>query len=359
MRLLFATANPNQPGLLADTLLAHGCDWQLLAFARCEDAQWEMDNTAVDAVIADVGMPGCEALLRHVQQHAPGTARLVMTPTEEEPAALRLLSLVHGMVARDLDTDALIERLQSYTRLISGLARPSLREAVGKITRLPSSPKLYLELNRAMQDDSVDLGDVTALISRDPVVAARVLQIANSALYGRGRPVPQLAAAVMRLGLRPLRNIVLAAELYAQPARDGTKADVVQQRALLAAWLAPRLLEGHPDAETAATAALLAAISQLLPALPADPNSTPLDPPIEDEAAAYLLGLWGLPDILQQAVAWQQRPRSGGNTFGVVGAVHVATALAGGRTLDLGWLESTGMSPHLAHWRELLDRVAA
>jgi HD-like signal output (HDOD) protein len=358
MRLLFATANPNQPGQLADALLAHGCDWQLLAFARSDDAEWELEHTPVDAVVADLGMPGCEALLRRVQQLSPGTARLLLAPEDDDPGALRLMALVHGVLPRHLDIDALMERLQAYTQLVQGLSRPALRDAVGRVTRLPSPPRLYLALGQAMTDDSLDLADITALVQQSPVVAARVLQLANSAFYSRGRQIASLSGAVSRLGLRALRDVVLAAELYASPARDGSPAERVQQQALLAAWLAPRLLDDQPDADVAATAALLAGLGRLLPDLPPD-GAEGHDLPVEDEAAAYLVGLWGLPPILQQAIAWQRRPRLSGSAFGVVGAVHVAMGLACGRSLDEGWLASCGVAPHLAHWRTLAETMAA
>jgi hypothetical protein len=78
---------------------------------------------------------------------------------------------------------------------------------------------------------------------------------------------------------------------------------------------------------------------------------------LQDEAAAYLMGLWQLPSLLQQAVAWQRTPRLSGGGFGVVGAVHVATSLAFDRPVDWVWLERCGMAAHLPGWRELAERM--
>ena len=358
MRLLFVTANPNHPDQLADALLSNGCEWQLLAFARCEDAEWEIEETPVDAVVAELGMPGCEALLRRIQQTSAGTARLLVAPEGQNAEMLRLLSLVHGVLDRDLDIPALMARLEAYTRLVKGLARPAMREAVGRITRLPASPKLYVELERAMKDDNVDLGDITDLVQQNPLIAARVLQLANSALYSRGRTIASLSAAVSRLGLKSLRDVVLAAEVFASPARDGCTIEQVQRQALLSAWLAPQLLDDPTDAEVAGTGALLSGIGRLLPDMPVDERED-AELPLEDEAAAYLIGLWGLPDILQQAVAWHSRPRLSGNAFGIVGAVHVAVMLACEKPIDEEWLDACGVLPQLAHWRNLAETMMA
>ena len=74
------------------------------------------------------------------------------------------------------------------------------------------------------------------------------------------------------------------------------------------------------------------------------------------EAGAYLLGLWGLPMPIVEAVAYQRRPgqmRSGG--FWVTGAVHVASALVAGNEPDEAYLRSVGMLDKLPQWRELVE----
>jgi HD-like signal output (HDOD) protein len=211
---------------------------------------------------------------------------------------------------------------------------------------------------RALDDANVEIDAIAAQVMSDPVLSARVLQIANSAMYGAGRQIASVPFAVTRLGLKTTRNLVLAAELYALGGVDAVRAEQVRQRSLLAAWLAPRLMAPHIDPDVATTAALLAGIGELLPELDAGPvASLPGAPPIQDEAAAYLMGLWQLPTILQQAVAWQRTPRLSGGRFGVVGAVHVATALAFGRPVDDAWLERCDMAAHLPGWRELAERM--
>src|SRR5690606_40653897 len=106
--------------------------------------------------------------------------------------------------------------------------------------------------------------------------------------------------------------------------------------ALVASRLARRML---PDssAELGATAALLADIGLLLPGVrderqPADGEGHPG----HTEAGAYLLGLWGLPMPIIEAVAFHRSPaRSSTRRFWVTGATHVAMALASGEEPDL------------------------
>jgi len=84
------------------------------------------------------------------------------------------------------------------------------------------------------------------------------------------------------------------------------------------------------------------------------------------EVGAYLLGLWGLPDPLVEAVAWHHRPCDcPASTFTPLTAVHVADALVyelrvedGEETasqLDAAYLARLGLADRLPAWRELRD----
>ena len=134
----------------------------------------------------------------------------------------------------------------------------------------------------------------------------------------------------------------------------------MQQRALVASQLARRML---PDssAELGATAALLADIGLLLPGIRderAAPDTQPADAPGHTEAGAYLLGLWGLPMPIIEAVAFQRDPaRAGTRSFWVTGAVHVATALAAGEPVREDYLQRTGMLDKLDGWRGHAERL--
>jgi HD-like signal output (HDOD) protein len=363
MRVFFATPDPNHPGAVADALLARGHEWQILSYARPEESRQVLEQHAADAIVVDAALEDAEALLRHQLYTAPQTARLVIGITEPIGIEPRLQALAHGLLAASSPVETIADALVAYSLLAQRLDRPELRAQVGALTRLPGAPRLYMAICKALEDPNVETHAIGEQVMADPVLGARVLQIANSAMYGAGRQIASIPLAVARLGLKTTRNLVLAAELYAFSGADAARADHIRQRSLLAAWLAPRLMVPHIDPEVAATAALLAGISEMLPELDkGEVTGLPTLPPMQDEAAAYLMGLWQLPSILQQAVAWQRTPRLSGGGFGVVGAVHVATALAFDRRVDEAWLERCGMAAQLAGWRELakrMDRSAA
>jgi HD-like signal output (HDOD) protein len=89
----------------------------------------------------------------------------------------------------------------------------------------------------------------------------------------------------------------------------------------------------------------------------ADPDIVAASPG-HAEAGAYLLGLWGLPTPIVEAVAHQSRPRRMRSTgFWVTGAVHVAAALVKGTPVDEGYLHSVGMLDKLPQWRLMAEQI--
>ena len=71
----------------------------------------------------------------------------------------------------------------------------------------PLLPEVAISLTRLASRPTVDFGDVEKLVSKDPVVAAKIVAVANSAFYSRGQPVRSLGLAIARLGLSAVRDV--------------------------------------------------------------------------------------------------------------------------------------------------------
>jgi len=193
------------------------------------------------------------------------------------------------------------------------------------------------------------------VLSLDPAVAAKVLRLGNSAYFSGGRAITDMRAAVTRLGSRAIQRLVLASETFGSVrTSESVDRDAVQDRALRTSRLAGRLLGGS-SAELAATAGLLAEVGRLLPGIGEGDEA---GAPGYAEAGAYLLGLWGLPMPIVEAVAYHRAPgrlRTAG--FWVAGAVHVASALVSGEAVDEDYLRAVGMIDRLPQWRGLAQQL--
>ena len=221
--------------------------------------------------------------------------------------------------------------------------------------KLPSPPHLYLSLMQALEeDDESSIGDIAKLVAADPAIAAKVLQLSNSAFFNNGRAISDRRGAVTRLGISTLRDLVLASEVFSAQSLSNAERNALQTRALTASRLAAKMLP-ESSAQLGATAALLADIGLLLPGVrnEHEPAEADDDRPGHAEAGAYLLGLWGLPMPIIESVAFHLQPqRSQIRSFWVTGAVHVATALASGTAVDEQYLTRVGVQAKLAGWRD-------
>jgi HD-like signal output (HDOD) protein len=235
---------------------------------------------------------------------------------------------------------------------------------------------------------------VSAVIERDVGISARVLQIVSSAFFGAPKRVTTVAAAVGFLGIETLRTLVLALEIV-RMFRDGGNVrgfsvDALQRHSFSTAKLARGFADPYA-ADDAFVAGMLHGIGQLVLAerMPARygeivERARTEHRPLMDverevigathaEVAGYLLGLWGLPQRIVEAVTQFHEPwRFDPGRLGIAGAVHVASILAehpdaplapNGTALPPGhlnaeYLNAVGALGALGGWRALARRAA-
>ncbi|MFO0626598.1 MAG: HDOD domain-containing protein [Polyangiales bacterium] len=74
---------------------------------------------------------------------------------------------------------------------------------------LPVLPRNAAEILRVARAADLDFNAVVRLAEADPTLAAKVLSVANSALYARGGAVASVRQATVRLGAFALRDLLL------------------------------------------------------------------------------------------------------------------------------------------------------
>jgi len=220
-------------------------------------------------------------------------------------------------------------------------------------------------------------------------MSAKLLQIVNSAFFGLSRRLKSVADAINYLGLHLIKNLVLSIEVFGsfqeQKLPGVVSIEAINAHSLLAGRIANHIIDDPDMAKDAFAAALLHDVGKLILAahLPdvitqsiqhAETHGVPLHVAEQElgavghaEVGAYLLGRWGLPYPMIEAVAFHHSPaRVNHTSFDLLSAVHVADALAdevapqpqrGERPhLDLEYLERLGVADRLPAWRELAER---
>ena len=75
---------------------------------------------------------------------------------------------------------------------------------------LPSLPEIAVRIGKAFQDDVTDAAMIAEMIQTDPVITAKLIKAANSAMYGRRTPVETCVGAVIRLGAGITHKLVMS-----------------------------------------------------------------------------------------------------------------------------------------------------
>jgi HD-like signal output (HDOD) protein len=79
-----------------------------------------------------------------------------------------------------------------------------------KKLRVPSLPDVALQIRAAIERSSAGAAEIAQMVQSDPVLTGRLVQAANSAMYGGLRQVGTLLEAINRLGLNATRNLAVA-----------------------------------------------------------------------------------------------------------------------------------------------------
>lgn len=363
MLIVISGGDVTQAKELESLLRDFGLDWRIEC-VPVADAD-RIQSLSPDVFVAEVH-PHSSALLTRLRTDSPDTVRLLLLQPDQCADAMHALDCAHRVLNKPLDAGELVDAVESVTDLRSLLDNEELKLTIGRVDSLPPAPRMYIELVRLMRDPDVGMAEIAYVLSQDPALAAKVLRLCNSAMFSAGREITDMRSAVTRLGLGTLRQLVLASETFGQAgAATGIDRESMQTRALATSRLAGKLLAG-PSADLAVTAGLLAEVGLLLPgtgdtqASEYDGESPGIAPrsPGYAEAGAYLLGLWGLPTPIVEAVAHQFRPRRMRSTgFWVTGAVHVASALVNGTPVDESYLHSVGMLDKLPQWRAMAEQM--
>ena len=207
--------------------------------------------------------------------------------------------------------------------------------------RPPLLPAVALELVQLSAQPNVQFGQVVKVLERDPVLAAKVLSIAQSALYASRSPILSLHQAAVRLGLKTLRELVLEAALHLRVFRAPGYAgpmDLLARHSTATAHVVKAVCARTlVDAEYAFLCGLLhdVGLAASLLVLAEDgrfrgaafQDLAPTLNELHEEASGLLARLWKLPEPIARAVATHHEVTVEGVPQPVNAAIIVAEQL--------------------------------
>jgi HD-like signal output (HDOD) protein/CheY-like chemotaxis protein len=330
-RIIFVDDEPNVLNGLR-RMLRHRRDvWDMTFFDDARRALASCVGDPATVVVTDMRMPGMDglALIDGLQAQCPETIRFVLSGYSAEEAGLRAAGIAHRFLSKPTDGTTLVAAIDQALSLRQRLGGDDIVQLVGRMAVIPALPDTYQELTGQLRGDMLDTDAIAATVSKDPGIAARLVQVANSSYFGAPRRIASVRGAVEFLGIETLKSLVLTHGIVSQMAHHEIDGVPVAQRLVdrmvmtsrVAARIAGDLKPDRVDEEFVATLGLFADVG-LLVLIQNFPEAfgqwgefeaLGRDALLQFErdtfgvphalVGAYLLGTWGLPDPLASAVA--------------------------------------------------------
>ncbi len=322
-RILFVDDEPSILAALKNLLYKDRKRWDMLFAPSGETALEMLGEQPVDVVVSDMRMPGMDGatFLNRVKDAWPATARIMLSGHADREAIVRALPAVHQLLAKPCDAATLRATIERGLELESRMPDPRVRAVIGKMDRIPSSAAMVHALATLISSSSVNLEEVATLVTQDPGMSAKVLQLVNSAYFGSGQQTSSIAEAVSQLGTEQLRYICMTASVFTV-ARVDDFPGFSLQRARYDASRTAKLA----TSEEAYAGALLQDVGRIVLAVgfPAEYEQvlaiaagTGIDEMLLEreafgathrEIGACLLSLWGLPAAIVDIVRGRWQP---------------------------------------------------
>lgn len=392
-------------------------EWQMEFANSGERALELLSQIRFDVIVTDMKMPRMDGaqLLEAVMERHPQSVRIVLSGHSDEEMVMRAVGVAHQYLSKPCDCETLKSSITRALHLRRLLADPTLNVIVSRIDSVPSVPSLYQQIIDELRSPNGSIKRIGEIIGQDIGMTAKILKLVNSAFFSVRREITSPSQAVALLGLETIKGLVLSHHVFNtfrfEPAMRRALEGVAEHSLAVAALARDIAIAETGDkkmAENSFVAGLLHDLGKLVLGMglaeryarvlrEAERKGTPLWMAEKSEfgtthaaVGAYLLGLWGLPDPILEAVAFHHVPSEAVCVgFTPLTAVHVANELcrAGERAdagpegealgesrdetaqekpredLDLKYLEGVGLQGRTERWAgmcgEIRERTAA
>ncbi|MBM2814340.1 MAG: Response regulator [Ignavibacteria bacterium] len=345
-------------------------DWMQYYALSGNEALEIMQGNNIDVIVADLRMPQMDGveLLTTVKEKYPHVLRLVLSAHEDEMKAIRSIGVAHRFMLKPCDIQELKEKIQRSFQLRNYIQNDKVIAVINSIGELPTIPKIYHRIEEELRNPNSSSETIANIIAGDIGLVTKIMKIVNSSFFGFQGRITNLSQAIILLGLNILKALIIHYYIYSTskttPAQNRFIEELSEHSLLVANYAKKIAILEESDKLTiddSFMSGILHDIGKLvllnLPDYEADVGSCMVSGNLtfqeaefevygftHNEAGAYLLGLWGLPEILIEVALYHHEPsKLKSNHFTAVTAVHAANIFAKQPTDTLKKVTSSSM----------------
>ncbi|TGN19667.1 HDOD domain-containing protein [Leptospira idonii] len=251
------------------------------------------------------------------------------------------------------------------------MQKEKVDEILKDVNKLPAISSVVSKVLEKLQKPDVNIAELASEISKDPAITASVIKLSNSAYYRAAKPIRTVQEALMTLGTKTVKEIVLLTAAKGILSQDLSsyqlEAAQLWSASLLVADMSSKIVNHKKlniDKDLAFTSGLLCSVGKIVLAQFFQPilfqlknelkeNKEPF-PNLEKKYFGYthmevsenLLKRWNFPPELVDVVANYLNPENSKVNPLLTSVVHIASILivVSGIGIDIGG-ESVPISP--------------
>jgi putative nucleotidyltransferase with HDIG domain len=353
-------------------------EWEMEFAASGQEALEVLTGKSFHVVATDMRMPGMDGcqLLERVKNLHPQVVRIIFSEYSDKDLILNSSGLTHQFLAKPCDAQALKKTLARAGAVRELIEDESLINVISKIESLPSLPSLYQEVVEEVNSPNGSLARVGEIISTDVGMSAKLLQLVNSAFFGLPAPVSSTVRAVNLLGLETIKTLILTIKIFSQFDCAGLPSYFISSLLdhSISTGILARSIATQEDLEQnridqAFMAGLLHDIGKLILLDKLPSKCLEISDAVNSgdyqlweaeqkvlgtshaQVGAYLMGIWGFPESVVEAIAFHHCPSKCSNSsFGILSVIHLANASEhddhaknNGNRLDTDYLDKLGI----------------
>jgi len=352
--ILFVDDEPNILMGLKRMLRPMRDKWEMLFANSGQEALEVMAANHVDAIVSDMRMPGMDGpqLLRRVQKEYPDTIRFALSGYSDQEMVNQSIAPTHQYLTKPCDEALLVNALEQAMGARELVPNKTILDKIARVEHLPVLPDVYNRISAELAKGEPSPKLIGDIVARDVGMSANILKLVNSAYFGLPRHIAAPQQAVIVLGINVVRSVILSLHvfnsfehigrasfslpmLWGHSMRTGAMARTIAQHeklpkeeadyAYIAALLhdvGKLLLEAHCQEECQRVYDEVRAHNRRVAEVEQEQLGL-----THAEVGAYLLGLWGLPPSVVQAVAGHHGAAPPPGVLGAADIVHFANLL--------------------------------
>ena len=365
----------------------HG-SWEMSFAESGPEALDILSQGKMDVIVSDMRMPGMDgaALLTEVLNRFPDVIRIVLSGHSDIGMVVKSVLPAHQYLSKPCDPERLKSVVERSLKLKEIVSNESVKALISQVKSLPTVSELYHKVVEELKSEDVSLQKIGELISKDVAMSAKILKLVNSSFFGFCRHISSPGQAVTLLGVDVIKSLILSVHIFS--VFDSNKVpdfslEALWEHSIATAGIAKKIAEAENQdrevVEDSLIAGMLHDVGKLvLMTVFTEKYNEIIDKVRKEdrlvweveyemlgtshaEIGSYLMGLWGMPDQIVEAIAFHHAPYTPDMGFRTLTAVHVGNIIEHEQNIIHkeyarpqiypNYLKTLGLSDRLPVWK--------